>query len=194
MQAPIWTCIGADSSHLGRPLRIIEIGCWEGRSSCYLLLRLARHPESRLICVDPFDLLHLQFEANRVAWGNNIRAALRQLSSELPPLSAQMLGSDNDAASPSRRSQQIGGGKVQLLQESSKSALPWLLSNKPGAESFDLVYVDGSHMCADVLFDALLAFELLRPGGVIVFDDYEWDRYRHNPACHPKRAVDGPAA
>ncbi|MBW2723706.1 MAG: class I SAM-dependent methyltransferase, partial [Deltaproteobacteria bacterium] len=39
-------------------------------------------------------------------------------------------------------------------------------------ESFDLIYIDGSHAANDVLTDALLAWGLLKPGGLIVFDDY----------------------
>jgi len=37
---------------------------------------------------------------------------------------------------------------------------------------FDLVYVDGSHKIGDVLQDAVLAWTVLRPGGVVMFDDY----------------------
>ena len=59
-----------------------------------------------------------------------------------------------------------------------------------GPSQFDLAYVDGSHLRADVLFDGLLAFQLLAVGGVLVFDDYHWDRYTHNAACHPREAVD----
>jgi predicted O-methyltransferase YrrM len=42
------------------------------------------------------------------------------------------------------------------------------------AERFDLVYIDGSHRAADVLVDAVLSWPLLRPGGMLVFDDYGW--------------------
>lgn len=35
------------------------------------------------------------------------------------------------------------------------------------------MYVDGSHLAPDVLTDAVLAFRAVRPGGLIVFDDYE---------------------
>ena len=41
-------------------------------------------------------------------------------------------------------------------------------------EYFDFIYIDGSHQAPDVLFDALLGFELLRVGGIMVFDDYLW--------------------
>ena len=189
-----------------RPLAVLELGCWEGRSSCYLLLRLAAHPASRLVCVDPFELLHAQFDKNRRAWQDNVSAAVTQLSSTLQRDSGSHVDAEADSppadetiiaavqpwpvAMESRAREVLGGGKVLLLQQTSREVLPWLLANEPGPGSFDLIYVDGSHMCADVLLDAMLAFELLSIGGMLVFDDYAWDRYGHNPACHPKQAVD----
>jgi hypothetical protein len=41
-------------------------------------------------------------------------------------------------------------------------------------DSFDLIYVDGSHKGGDVLRDAVLSWDLLKVGGIIVFDDYEY--------------------
>ena len=46
-----------------------------------------------------------------------------------------------------------------------------LSSNEP---PFDLIYVDGSHQASDVLTDSIIAFQLLRVGGVMIFDDYLW--------------------
>jgi cephalosporin hydroxylase len=40
--------------------------------------------------------------------------------------------------------------------------------------SFDIIYVDGSHTADDVLADAVLAWPLLREGGLMIFDDYGW--------------------
>lgn len=37
---------------------------------------------------------------------------------------------------------------------------------------FDFVYVDGSHKVGDVLQDAVLAWTVLKPGGIAMFDDY----------------------
>ena len=37
---------------------------------------------------------------------------------------------------------------------------------------FDLIYVDGSHHADDVIVDAVKCFELLKVGGVMIFDDY----------------------
>jgi predicted O-methyltransferase YrrM len=41
-------------------------------------------------------------------------------------------------------------------------------------DSFDVIYVDGAHDAANVLEDAMLCRRLLKDGGVIIFDDYDW--------------------
>jgi SAM-dependent methyltransferase len=61
-----------------------------------------------------------------------------------------------------------GADKVLKLRGRSQQVLPYLSDG-----SFDFIYVDGSHMVLDVLQDAAMCWRLLRPGGVIVFDDYE---------------------
>lgn len=47
-----------------------------------------------------------------------------------------------------------------------------------GSSSFgrkcDFIYVDGDHTAPSVLADAVNAFQLLKPGGIIAFDDYQW--------------------
>ncbi|KAG2438664.1 hypothetical protein HXX76_005211 [Chlamydomonas incerta] len=58
---------------------------------------------------------------------------------------------------------------------------------RPG---LDLVYIDGSHLRADVITDAVMAWPLLKVGGLLVFDDYAWPQYADNPVCHPRQAVD----
>ena len=39
---------------------------------------------------------------------------------------------------------------------------------------FDLAYVDGSHRAADVYSDAVLTWAVMAPGGIVIFDDYQW--------------------
>lgn len=38
--------------------------------------------------------------------------------------------------------------------------------------AFDIVYVDGSHMRDDVMVDSILAWRMVRPGGLLIWDDY----------------------
>ena len=58
--------------------------------------------------------------------------------------------------------------------------------------SFDFIYVDGSHKIGDVLQDAVLAWTLLRPGGIVNFDDYALvdDLSEGMLARAPGRAID----
>lgn len=39
---------------------------------------------------------------------------------------------------------------------------------------FDFIYVDADHTAAGVLNDAVLAWQHLKPGGIMAFDDYTW--------------------
>lgn len=64
-------------------------------------------------------------------------------------------------------------------------------------ESFDIIYIDGSHATPDVLEDAVLSYRLLKPGGVLIFDDYQWSgALNQGPLTHdassdfPKAAID----
>lgn len=56
-------------------------------------------------------------------------------------------------------------------------------------EQFDFIYIDGSHIARDVLTDACMAWPLVKPGGVMVFDDYVWGDPR-DLLHRPKLAVD----
>lgn len=62
-------------------------------------------------------------------------------------------------------------------------------------ESFDFVYVDGDHTAPAVLADALGAFRILAPGGLLAFDDYLWKPSDGGgPTRAPGVAVDAFAA
>ena len=57
--------------------------------------------------------------------------------------------------------------KVTIHKGDSKRILPTLAK-----DSFDVAYIDGSHEKPDCLVDALLAWPLLKTGGMMLFDDY----------------------
>jgi predicted O-methyltransferase YrrM len=44
------------------------------------------------------------------------------------------------------------------------------------AKRYNFAYVDGSHVAPDVLIDAINVWNVLSPGGVMIFDDYLWAR------------------
>jgi len=60
--------------------------------------------------------------------------------------------------------------RVTVIKGSSQTEL-----RKLPLESFDLIYIDGSHATGDVLTDAVLSWQLLKVGGIMIFDDYVWN-------------------
>jgi predicted O-methyltransferase YrrM len=71
--------------------------------------------------------------------------------------------------------------RIAKLVMPSASALPRL--EQAGAR-FDLIYIDGSHRLMDVYRDSTLCWPLLKSGGILIWDDYEWTK--------PGRELDRP--
>lgn len=74
--------------------------------------------------------------------------------------------------------------QVTLIQERSEIAL-----TKLQPASFDIIYIDGAHDAINVLADGMYSWELLKVGGLMLFDDYLWepDKPEYN-RC--QRAID----
>jgi predicted O-methyltransferase YrrM len=54
---------------------------------------------------------------------------------------------------------------------------------------YDFIYIDADHTAAGVLVDAELSWPLLKSGGLLAFDDYQWGQ--HLPASKsPKLGID----
>jgi hypothetical protein len=82
----------------------------------------------------------------------------------------------------------VPGVRIEKRKTPSAQGLVSLLA-EGRAGSFDFIYVDGSHEAPEVLSDAVLAYRLLRVGGLIGFDDYGWRRFP-DVNDNPKAAVD----
>jgi predicted O-methyltransferase YrrM len=63
------------------------------------------------------------------------------------------------------------GSKLRKIKDYSLPVLGQMLRDK---RLFDLVFVDGNHEGLNALTDLVMGWELLKPGGVLVSDDYEW--------------------
>ena len=77
------------------------------------------------------------------------------------------------------------GSRVKKIKAPSQVALRGL-----AFENYDFAYIDGSHAAKDVLIDAVLTWDLVKPDGLIIFDDYEWAGKFNGEAFTPKIAVD----
>lgn len=134
----------------------LEIGSYEGRSSVFLLSTLEN---VKLTCVDAWDC-----SAYRLRGRDCDQSLMEQVEGRF----------DKNLASFSRR--------VRKYKSTSRA----YFERQSSDNVFDFIYVDGPHYCDDVLFDAISCFELLKVGGLLIFDDYLWRRY--------KRPLDNPAA
>ena len=79
----------------------------------------------------------------------------------------------------------VDASRVRKLPGKTRDMLPRLIEERA---AFDFVYVDASHFALDVIVDAALSWQLLVPGGLIVFDDYALDH--GDPLLTPGVAID----
>jgi len=138
----IWTKILAPWRD--RPLDVLEIGSWEGRSAVFWLEYL---PSSRVVCVDSFD-------------GGEVGPIAAEVRAQMPFTEARF---DANLASYA--------GRFEKIALRSVTALDRLRARR---RSFDLIYIDGGHTRDEVLIDSLLSWAMLKRRGILIWDDYEW--------------------
>lgn len=131
------------------PASILEIGCHEGRSTCWMLENLLTE-DGTITCIDPF--------------ANEPLSAFRNDQAPAPNLIEQIFCHNTDLA---RKPDQT----IRLMPTLSFYALAELITENA---QFDFIYVDGSHSADEVLADAVMAFGLLKKNGYMIFDDYLW--------------------
>ena len=131
------------------PDSILEIGCHEGRSTCWMLENLLAQ-DGTITCIDPF--------------ANEPLSAFKNDQPPAPNLIEQVFCHNTDLAKAPDQT-------VRLMPTLSFYALAELITEQA---QFDFVYVDGSHSADEVLADAVMAFGLLKKNGYMIFDDYLW--------------------
>jgi hypothetical protein len=149
----------------GRPgLSFLEVGSFEGKSTCWLLQNILTHETSRMTCIDVFYEEKSQGSYDTTG-----------LDSYAMSLEDRFEHNVRQTGARDRVKKVVGlsGAMLRTLEPS----------------SYDFIYIDGSHIAADVLEDAVLAWQLLKPGGVMTFDDYLWQEHQ-DPLLCPQLAID----
>jgi predicted O-methyltransferase YrrM len=142
-------------------LQFLEIGCFEGRSALWLLQHVLTDPSSRLVCVDPLD------GKSRCDTGGTY---------------ASHAVEEHFLHNIAQSGQQE---QVTFLKAYSGVAL-----RSFALDRFDAIYIDGDHRAPEVLEDGVLAWRLLKSGGILLFDDYRWAPKGRSRCDRPKVAVD----
>lgn len=143
-----------------KPARGLELGTFMGESAEWMLEYIFTHPESRYVCVDTFE-------------GSPEHHLIGFDCSKLEQQTKERLSRFGVRAS-------INRSRTDAFLVSGISR---------GCTYFDFVYVDAAHDAMNVIRDAVLAFELLKVGGVMIFDDYQWTVMKDAVDC-PKLAID----
>lgn len=153
------------------PHRLLEIGSYEGASACFLIDHLAVRHALELHCID--------------TWEGGVEH--KDVGTDMAAVEARF---DRNVA----KSLAAAAHPVSFVKHKGPSLSELARLVAAGASGrFDFIYIDGSHLAQDVLADAVLALDLLKVGGMIVFDDYLWAEdldYGRDPLRTPKIAVD----
>ena len=130
---------------------IVEIGIYEGASSCWWSDNLLEHPESRLYCIDPF-LGNIEYQ---------------QARENFPTLDQIEYTAKSNIAKSKHP------GKVTVLKGASWDLYPdFARTLQEQNQQIDILYIDGEHTPTAVCRDIALYAPLVRRGGAIIIDDY----------------------
>jgi predicted O-methyltransferase YrrM len=129
--------------------KILEIGTYAGESIIEMLKIV---PESTAVVIDSWE--------NYVEYDNVVN---RQIS----------VNNSKQIEEEFYKNISSFQNRIKVLKGKSCDKLLELLLNR---ETFNFIYVDASHKCLDVYFDAIIAWKLLKIGGIIAFDDYRFSQ------------------
>lgn len=120
----------------------LEIGSYEGRSTCWILDNILTHARSSITCVDSWD------GSDKTLGLKTVSAHSRFVSNVIHYY-----------------------GKVRKIAKKSYDAL---LTMNIQCYEFDIIFIDGDHEGYGALSDLMMCWPLLKNGGHLVFDDYQW--------------------
>ena len=142
--------------------RLLEIGAYEGRSTVWFVENMLEDGGA-IVAIDTWE-----GGEEHKAMGHDMKSVEDRFNHNTGLLTAK-----------------YPGRYISKVKDTSYHALAGLVD----FPQFDFIYIDGSHIAKDVLTDACMAWPLLKPHGVMVFDDYLWRDGPH-PLHRPKIAVD----
>jgi SAM-dependent methyltransferase len=157
----IFTKHGLKGTHF---LKFLEIGCFEGRATNYMLENILTGQGCEIHVVDTFGG---SLEESGMNWDGSYKF------NELHNTFIYNISKHKDRVIIHK------GESYKILRKDFQD------------NSFDFIYIDGSHTAPDVLQDAILSHPLLKVGGILIFDDYGWkDPKIQDPTNSPQMGVE----
>jgi predicted O-methyltransferase YrrM len=128
-----------------KPLKVLEIGAYQGANACSLVKTFCKHPKSEIHCIDPWADYEAYNEYKQQQ-DSNYSIFLKNISK---------LDSSDVA-------------KIHIHRMSSAH-----LDRRFDDNFFDIIYIDGNHSTFYVLQDAIQSLKKLVSGGYLIFDDIQ---------------------
>jgi Methyltransferase domain len=125
-----------------RPINYLEIGCADGGNAIIISKSYAKHPESKLYCVDPW-MDYDEYPENKGQQEKGWKAFNRNIQKLADP------------------------SKFIIHRGFSDDIVPTFPN-----DFFDLIFVDGNHETEYVYRDGMMSLDKVKVGGYIAFDDY----------------------
>jgi hypothetical protein len=144
----------------GKPnLRYLQLGVFTGDASLWLLENVLTGDESYLLDVDTWAGAHNE------------------------PIQTEMDFNDvfNTYLNKVKPFNQVGHYRDYTQN--------FLLSMSKDSSVYDFIYVDAHHTSASAFLDSELSWPLLKSGGILAIDDYEWLHPGGNPIHAPKLGI-----
>ena len=130
---------------IGKPdTTALEIGCFEGSSTVWMLQNILTHPTSRIVVLDPFV--------------------------PNPGLATDGELATDDYFPRFVENTSTYRKRIRVLQAYSREvSADFLMETERG---YDLIYIDASHYADETLDETKLAMRIARRGAYIVYDDW----------------------
>lgn len=167
----------------------LEIGSFEGRSAVWIIENMMG-PGDWIDCVDTWEGGEEHSEEDmwtvEQRFDANIIKALDCRSTKHRSREGSWGHTRFASDGPDAENNRVYKYKATSTEFLAEKVSDWLF-RKNGLYNF--IYIDGSHQAKDVLTDACMAWQVLAPGGIMVFDDYVWGNPR-DILHRPKVAID----
>jgi len=131
-----------------RPINMLQIGVFEGMDLVWCMQHIAGHPDSRVFAIDPWAATN---KLDHVYMEGVYQRAQRNLSPWISRICLMRGYSDS---------------VMELMKHGAQHNKTIIYP-----DGWDLIVVDGDHTADAVYTDARLAFDLIKPGGWVIFDD-----------------------
>ena len=131
-----------------RPINYLEIGVFTGQNIISVANSYAKHPDSKLYCVDPW----IDYDDY-----SEYKGTIQKVYNEF------IKNINNEGIAD----------KLVIHRDFSHNVVPTFED-----EFFDIAYIDGNHETEFVYKDGVMTLPKVKSGGYIIFDDYDWPQTR----------------